>query len=680
MAEPELERLAKALGPNRNDVRHLLDVAARSADGARIAKTVFRARLRQAGMNPDDQAAFPMVLELPPGMFRVGHVLNGDVEGPLFALPQGSTANIAHTAVVGETRRGKTYVLLSISRQHIEAGGRCWIVDPEDEYDVLARVITGPTKPLVLCPRHLRFNIFEPPADAIPWKTWLEDLCLLLRQEMFLRDGSVNLFDSEMRRLIEGKGLAGGQPQFPSLAETLEHFSNLKLGGAKARGGTWLESLTNRLGMLCNVFEDTARVTGSDMLRQLARRPVIFRLRGLRGLPLQFLVNFCITWLARYQEVTPAVMVFMIVLEEFHLMTADPARADIGRPTLCTQVATAGKRGIRFVFSNQLLSTFPDDILGNLACRVVMRLSNPKCLWVAQRSLGLTPEQATKIPELAFREAIVQYGDYPAPFKIRVDELSFPPPPDEAALEEAAREFLAQVAWTEDAEVHPPEPDLAITGDALKVFIRTAENSAELITERCDALEMDRAQEVRARKHLEAKGFITAVEQTLGNRLKFYELTAKGIEWARRNHIKVKQYKSSPLHEFILNHVEKAIGVLSSKFSFQRHSEIAREHGLEPDSVLNLPGGQRVIIEICCNNMPYEARNLVRETQVDGVDMVLAVTPNLRLKETLSEAVKKCETETAADRARARPLILLDAGECLDETFDWASAVLERPL
>jgi len=303
VADPEIDRLAKQLGSHRPDVRRLLDIAARSADGARIAKNLLRARLRQAGMDPDDLSAFSMVTELPPGRFRIGHVINGSAEGPVLALPEGCRSDIQHTAVVGETRYGKSWLLLSICRQHISAGGCCWMLDPEGEFHLLVNAVAEPFRPLVLAPRHLRINFFQPPADAIPWKTWLEDLCLLFRQEMYLRDGSINLFDMEMRRLIEGKGIVGGRPQFPSLTATLEHFKNLKFGGGKVRSNTWLESLVNRIGMLCNVFEESSHVTHSDMLPQLAGRSVVFHLRGLRGLPLQFLVHYLVTWLARYREI-----------------------------------------------------------------------------------------------------------------------------------------------------------------------------------------------------------------------------------------------------------------------------------------------------------------------------------------------------------------------------------------
>ena len=306
MAGTELDRLAKQLGSRREDVRRLLDIAARSADGARLARNLLRARLRRAGMDPEDLGAFPLVSALPPGRFPIGRVINGTVEGPVLALPEGSRSDIQHTAIVGETRKGKTFLLLHVARQHMSAGGHCWVFDPEGEFPLLVNALAESARPLVLAPRHLRINLFQPPAAAVPWKTWLEDLCLLFRQEMYLRDGSINLFDMEMRRLIEGKGLVGGRPQFPSLAATLEHFKDLKFGGGKVRSNTWLESLVNRVGMLSNVFEETSRVTHSDMLPQLAGRSVIFYLRGLRGLPLQFLVHYLVVWLARYREVMPS--------------------------------------------------------------------------------------------------------------------------------------------------------------------------------------------------------------------------------------------------------------------------------------------------------------------------------------------------------------------------------------
>jgi hypothetical protein len=57
--------------------------------------------------------------------------------------------------------------------------------------------------------------------------------------------------------------------------------------------------------------------------------------------------------------------------------------------------------------------------------------------------------------------------------------------------------------------------------------------------------------------------------------------------------------------------------------------------------------------------------------------MVLAIAPSKRIKDSLARAVGKCRSGVAAENSR--PLVLLDAGECLTAGFDWVS-VLERPV
>ena len=138
---------------------------------------------------------------------------------------------------------------------------------------------------------------------------------------------------------------------------------------------------------------------------------------------------------------------------------------------------------------------------------------------------------------------------------------------------------------------------------------------------------------------------------------------------AKHNRINQHAFKSGPVHEFILSRVERSIGSLSPRFSFQRHSEIARELGLQPDSVVSLPDGRRVLIEVCCNNLTYDARNIVKERQVTGVVRVIAVAPNQRLKEALQRALAKCPPEKP--KAPLAALFVLDAGQCLSQRFDW---------
>ena len=239
-------------------------------------------------------------------MMRLGMVWNGRQEGPAFALSEGSRSDAQHMGLFGVTRSGKSFITRHVARQYMEAGGNCLVFDVEDEYSELVSAVAEPYRPIALFPHHLRVSFFEPPCAAVTFKTWLGDICLLLRQQAFLRDGSLNLFSAHMLQLVKRKHETCGPDQYPSLAETLACFANLKLGGARVRTNTWLESLLNRLQMLCDTFEETAHVTTSNMLQQLAGRSVILRLRGIRGIPLQFLADYLMLWMTRYKEGQPS--------------------------------------------------------------------------------------------------------------------------------------------------------------------------------------------------------------------------------------------------------------------------------------------------------------------------------------------------------------------------------------
>lgn len=298
----ELEHLAYLLGRDRRDVRGLLQAAALDGDMRSDATLFLRGKVQAEGGDPDDPGALPIVRELPPGTVRVGPVWNGRAPGPVFSIPRGDRHDMQHVAVLGSTRRGKSFLLRHIARQCMLADETCWIFDTEDEYQVLVAEVTGPAAPVVLSAHDLRFNLFEPPADSVSTRTWLGDVCGLLREQVYLRDGSLNRFYSDMLRLIGAKGTRSGSRQYPCLAETLQHFTNLRLGASKARTSTWIESLVNRLQLIADAFPAAARITSSDFLPRLGERSAILRLRGLRDVPLVFLVSYLLTWLVRFKE------------------------------------------------------------------------------------------------------------------------------------------------------------------------------------------------------------------------------------------------------------------------------------------------------------------------------------------------------------------------------------------
>jgi len=623
---------------------------------------------------PSDQEKpiFPTVTQLPGGGTRLGAVI-----GPIFHIPEHLGAGLENVGVFGRPGSGKTYIMMAIALHTMLNGNLAWIFDVDNEFSCLADVIPEPYKPVIITPEHLRINFFQPPNDLIKLVLWLETIAFLLRSETFIRNGGQNLFNTSLSQLLKNKGPAGSR-QYPSLAETLCHFQGLRLSEPEVCDKGRLESPVNRITMLCDTFEKTARVTKSNMLKLLANRSVIFRLHNIRGIPLKFLTKFLLMWLSKYrQDAANTKKLQTLFFNEQHLSRAEKGRNDIGSAALEELFATGLKRGLRVVLSNQIVSHSKNHILGNLECSIITRLTNPRDIWHIQQSMGLSHAQTRSIPQLKKREAIVSYGGYPTPFKVRIDDFSFPPKQDEIVLERNAHAFLSQVYWYEDSglegSVELPE---IITGDTLKVFIRIAE-VAETVAERCDGLQMDRGSEVQARRVLEAKGYIVQEEIIVGNKLRFYKLTPKGAEWAKSQGIKVRHFESGPVHEYLLDQIEQKIDALNPQYKFQRNSDIGQEHGIHPDLVLIQPRAHQMIIEIICCNVDHEAKTLVKERGIDGVKVVIAVVPNQYVKKALQCALERCQIG-GSDNAESEKLVVLDAGKCLSPKFDWIS-VFERP-
>jgi DNA-binding PadR family transcriptional regulator len=623
---------------------------------------------------PSDQEKpiFPTVTQLPGGGTRLGAVI-----GPIFHIPEHLGAGLENVGVFGRPGSGKTYIMMAIALHTMLNGNLAWIFDVDNEFSCLADVIPEPYKPVIITPEHLRINFFQPPNDLIKLVLWLETIAFLLRSETFIRNGGQNLFNTSLSQLLKNKGPAGSR-QYPSLAETLCHFQGLRLSEPEVCDKGRLESPVNRITMLCDTFEKTARVTKSNMLKLLANRSVIFRLHNIRGIPLKFLTKFLLMWLSKYrQDAANTKKLQTLFFNEQHLSRAEKGRNDIGSAALEELFAAGLKRGLRVVLSNQIVSHSKNHILGNLECSIITRLTNPRDIWHIQQSMGLSHAQTRSIPQLKKREAIVSYGGYPTPFKVRIDDFSFPPKQDEIVLERNAHAFLSQVYWYEDSglegSVELPE---IITGDTLKVFIRIAE-VAETVAERCDGLQMDRGSEVQARRVLEAKGYIVQEEIIVGNKLRFYKLTPKGAEWAKSQGIKVRHFESGPVHEYLLDQIEQKIDALNPQYKFQRNSDIGQEHGIHPDLVLIQPRAHQMIIEIICCNVDHEAKTLVKERGIDGVKVVIAVVPNQYVKKALQCALERCQIG-GSDNAESEKLVVLDAGKCLSPKFDWIS-VFERP-
>lgn len=422
----DIERMIKYLGREDPAITRLLKAYIRDPKMIDTVRNLLKRRCSRAGFDPDDPPVFWPVRQLPPGKVQLHRVTQGAMPGPQFALPENTITQ--HLGVFGHNGTGKSFITMHLVRQAIHAGMTVWAFDIEDEYSRLCSVLP-PGSFVALKPEQLRFNLFQPPGPWIQPLGWLDELNLLLRGATYLRDGSMNVFRTGMTKLFERKNITAGGTDWPSLIEAIQYFRGLSFG-PKSRSAGYVESLLNRLCNLAETLDPTATVTAGNMLEDLARRSVVFRLHDLTGIPLQSLVSFLLLWLARFREGASQDRThIIIIIEEAHMLASEQSRQDIGENVLCRMFRTARKRGIALILCDQVPSQLPDAILGNLACRIVMRLTNARCIWSLQNSMGLDRQQAEAITALETRQAVLQYTLHPTPFAIEVPLLSFPAKP-----------------------------------------------------------------------------------------------------------------------------------------------------------------------------------------------------------------------------------------------------------
>jgi len=680
------DRLADFLGRDHRSIAGILWAAQHNSKMRGAAYYALRRRCKQeTGVNPDNLPPFPLVRELPAGELVVGNALNGQMLGPVFALPISDTKG--HFGVFGATGQGKSFLAKHLITEFIRAGGRAWVFDTEGEHgDILSLL---PAEVLVpVTPDALRISLFEPPRDSIEPKVWLGEIGLQLRGSTFIRDGAENLFGSSMLKLFERKGILTGSRAYPTLDEAFAHFAGMSFG-PKSRNATWLESLTNRLTMLSNALGPTFSASTSGVLPFLANRSAIFRLNGLQGgVAVQFFAGFLLAWLAAYKEGETEPAMHMVVIEEAHVLLPDRNRMDLGEAVLPDLFRRGRKRSMILAILDQVPGLLPPAVLANLGCCITMRITDPKSLWTMGNSMALTPEQSAVLPELQAREAVVRIAAHPKPFLARIRDLSFGPRPSEAEMRRRAEDALAGVTWTPG--IMPPSarhgsPTVAdgpaqlgeLPGDALKVMLDICARSDHFIDERCEETQLDRSRELRARKMLLDRGLIEELSQTMG-KLTFYQVTPKGEDWAHQHRVHVKKYKSGPVHEAILTKVQRALGMALPGARFQRGSTIGSEIGKEPDLALTLKEGRAILVEVCCHNVTRQVETLLEEAAIQDVDMLVAVTAGVELRRKLQQELDKKAKDSGPRLFTKGTVTVISAPDCLEPGFDWVD-LLSRP-
>jgi len=357
-----------------------------------------------------------------------------------------------------------------------------------------------------------------------------------------------------------------------------------------------------------------------------------------------------------------------------------------GEVTNVELLLTRGRAlGISFV----IVENVPSEI--SRAARVSAHLLAAFCttgteLRAAAELLGLMDRrEAERIQNLGKGECVVVLtGDRcPAPLHLRLPKPSF----DGRSLSRQEWEFYMArslqdllpgvipryagfIEQRQEVKQHERDPN-RLSYNAWRVFVHIADNPTVEIEERCGALGMNRGEEEAGRKEGMLKGYLQDAG-TFGRGVKLFALTPKGLAFSEEHNVPVRKFKSSVLHEALLQRV--MIGVSKALPRIRWTAPGGTTGGTQPDGYGLLPGGRALCLQIHWKNKDdYEVQRLMDLCRIEHVDLILLVAPTKKAVDAVELAISK---QWRADVPKR--YVLLSATDCLAPDFDWMT-VMERP-
>ena len=213
--------------------------------------------------------------------------------------------------------------------------------------------------------------------------------------------------------------------------------------------------------------------------------------------------------------------------------------------------------------------------------------------------------------------------------------------------------------------------------DVHEVIEAICQRPTEMISERCDRLQITLEQDSLHRKTAINVGLIESAG-SVGNRRLLHQATDKGKKWAHLHGITVPTWHGSLIHAFITDLTESKIRLVAPEAKFE-HGDTTQPGGVRPDGLVRLPGvkGCRLIIQaVVQHRAQEEAANLLKlcgpsphpdagRHSVGWVDLVLCVCINKKIQKSVEKAVKKLNHKQMPDK-----LVMFDVESLLDPAYD----------
>jgi len=294
---PMIEHLADLLGKDNPRVDRLVEHAKQFPKYREHSYRSLQVMLKKKGLSLAMEPVFQIPTDLPAKGRILGDVVQGDtVQGvcryPFSELP-------GNVGIFGGSGTGKSSLAGHLCEGWFEEAPAVIILDVAEEYCWLIDRYP-PEKLMVIRARHFPIGIFvNPPDSCLSELAYLSQIVGVLRESLYLRDGSCNLLLKIVGGMYRERGVFDGTNDYPTAVEVFQKLVTSKFS-VQSRHAGFLETLVNRFHGILQSFPGM-NAKRSLSPKHVTEKHLIVRMSDLSPAEMEVFTGIFLCWMMTYR-------------------------------------------------------------------------------------------------------------------------------------------------------------------------------------------------------------------------------------------------------------------------------------------------------------------------------------------------------------------------------------------